>query len=322
MNIGVLWKFSSDLFELLSSGIGLHAAIEIMSENNAAEKKISEICNEIKCNMTKGISFSMSLKLCEKISFPEWFCSFIDSAETNGNSVRALENILKILEVEKKSKEKFSGALFYPVFIAILALAGSFYVVTSFCSLGAMLDSENLEMFKDNAYLSCLKGSLFLLSGFGTVFFLFRKLFSVDMKIPLLKSLGLLIESGVPMISAIECSFSLIGKENILYEILAEIKYFLLKGDKVSKAFSKAFCEHSFLAEGILLEKNLELCEASGRSNGFIKTAEILEKRNMKKQKMILDLFQPFLIFLIAIYLMIILKNTFIPVITGFGGVS
>ena len=225
--------FFRQLSVIIQSGVPLAQGLELLSENTRNEK-FASIQIQIASRLQAGEELSACLKKYPKVFAPITI-GLIEAGEAGGILDKVLDRIASLIEQQAKIKSEIKGALTYPVIILALAVSVSLglliFIVPTFD-----------KMFKDmGAELPGLTEFMLTLSRIVTSyqFFLFTPLiiiaacytfskyyqsksgrFKVDsfiLKIPLFGSLLLrsevaslcdtlstLIDSGIPLVEAIE----------------------------------------------------------------------------------------------------------------------
>jgi general secretion pathway protein F len=127
------------LSTLLSSGVTLMEALSSISEENKGLWKNMLI--NIKEKVAGGSSFSKSLEEYKKI-FPEFYVSMVAAGEAGGNLDKVLSRLADFLESQHNLKSKVRASMIYPV---IMICVG--FVVLSF--LFTFVIPKITKIFKD-----------------------------------------------------------------------------------------------------------------------------------------------------------------------------
>ncbi len=307
--------FTENLYELVSSGIELSKAVHIIEDINGIPKKVRKTCAEIRAELDFGEKFSSALSSCTKISFGESYIAFVAAAEISGNLSETLGYLLRNIREQCESFEKFVVAAVYPFVVSLLA------ALVSFGAINLMQGILCSRQTSSQAFFAWILGGLFMIFCLCVFVFALRKIIEPDACAVFFKSIAFLAEHGIPLVAAIDCSLQLIEKKSALCSAVLEIKGGILNGEKVSDVFGTCLENAGFKYHSMILSSNLALAESSGNASAFSKTAASLEKRREKVRQVFFSLEQPLLMTVISVYLVIVLKNTVIPILTGFGGV-
>ncbi len=236
--------FFRQLAVIIQSGVPLAQGLELLSENTKNEK-FASIQIQIASRLQAGEELSVCLKKFPKVFAPITI-GLIEAGEAGGILDKVLDRIAALIEQQAKIKSQIQGALTYPVIILVLAITVSLglliFIVPTFD-----------KMFKDmGAELPGLTEFMLILSRIVTSFqfFIFTPIiiiiiayiyskyyetksgrFKVDsfiLKIPLFGSLILrsevaslcdtlstLIDSGIPLVEAIERCIAASSNERV-----------------------------------------------------------------------------------------------------------
>ena len=291
-----IMKFSESLSELLSSGMSLPKSLAVID---------GKIAREIRKSISEGYRFSVALMTCKSASFPDWYVGFVSAAETSGDLGRTFAHISRILSERKSAHEKFIAATAYPLFIVVLTVCS---YSTAFASAPESL-FDGASTMGSGAIRSCFFGGIFIFFVAFVMIIILRTLLDVNPCASLFRSLSFLTESGVPVVTAIDCSIGIVDRNPRLCSALMSIRAELMGGGNVALAFGKSLSESGFSFESKLALSRLSVSEVSGSIFAFSKIAELIEKRHAKMQKLVLSFEQPFLLCAAAGYLAFVMKN-------------
>lgn len=261
--------FARNLALLLKSGVSLVEALKIIRESSSSPS-LKYIVSSLIEDVNKGQFLSNALeKFKNKID--NFFISIIKVGEYTAKLTSNLEKIAEELRKIERLKNKIISALIYPLFIIIVMIVVVILVIyflfprilPIFQSLHIDLPLSTKIFLKVSSFLLNYGYIIFLLLIIFIVLFFFLKRYDkfnfyihfVFLKLPLIsvlvkkyslaqfsRSLGLLIESGLPIVEALDlCSQS---SSNLVYKkIISEIK------EKVSKghSFAESLIEFQFL---------------------------------------------------------------------------
>ncbi|SNZ16410.1 type II secretion system F family protein [Hydrogenobacter hydrogenophilus] len=126
-----LERFTSNLFQLLKSGLTVDKAILFIAER---EKKHHEKLLKVYEEIRSGSTLSMALRLSNL--FPDFYVQMIRSAEESGSLEETLSLILDFIKEENELKSSILTAMIYPSFVfgvsVFSLLVISSYVVPKF----------------------------------------------------------------------------------------------------------------------------------------------------------------------------------------------
>lgn len=319
MNGKNLLLFTETVGELVSSGIPVAAAVKAVSKMPGIGKNAATAAAEISENLSLGSSLSVSLEKTSALNFPAWYVSFAGLGEKSGNLAALFFHLKEILQKQSDDRNKFFSSLVYPAFVAASALCFGIFALCVLPDFGADFSGGGSGFEKKSVFSTLLPALIFLISCVSCVFFAMRKVFDGREVILAFKSLSVLTENSVPVVDALKNSFSFAEKnrnlENALFLSLEKLE----RGEDISESFSESFKISGFKNEPEILNLNLSICKMTGKNDGFSKTADFLEKRRNKRIEKFLSALNPALMLVTAVYLWLILKDIFLPVISGFG---
>ncbi|MBU2887582.1 type II secretion system F family protein [Gilvimarinus agarilyticus] len=259
-------SFTSELAVLLRAGLPLDRALKVlidMSESGSAKSLLEGLLTTVKGG--KGLSFALAEK---PDVFDDFYISMIRSGEASGNLAAVLNRLAEQLENAKQVRSNVVSALIYPAILAVVALVSVLvmlgFVVPQFDALFAdmgealpavtQLVISGGEAIKNNGLYILIVAALI-------VWFVRRWLTTVAgkewldtrmLKLPVLgtvvfkyevarfaRTIGTLIESGVPLIQSLNISTGTVGN-NIVRRALQGITPDVKKGGRVSQSMADA----------------------------------------------------------------------------------
>ena len=244
---GEISVMTRQLSILLGAGVPLVKSLEslIAQITNPPLKKVMA---EIKDSVNEGNSLAFSLSQHPKI-FSNMYINMVDSGEASGSLDVVLERLAEFGEHQQVMRGRFRAALAYPIFMSVIGTLVLFFLITFIVPKITTIFSE-MNQTLPLITIVLIKVSLFLLS-FWWIIVLFvvgvivlirqgikrprgryfwdrlklriPALGSINQKIALARfgrTLGSLLQSGVPLISALQ----IVGKvvDNVLIEKVIE----------------------------------------------------------------------------------------------------
>ncbi|MBQ0051612.1 MAG: type II secretion system F family protein [Treponema sp.] len=317
-NFSAVLKFSEYLLELISGDVPLQKALDVINGISEIDSRVERGCREIYENLEMGMKFSVAISMVQSIDFPDWYVAFVSVSEENGNLQKILKQIVFILQKRREEMEKILGAVLYPIFVAVFTLFSGVMAVKHLPSF--IYDTRILSELQQKSWDSFWTGAVFLILAYGSLFAVFLKLVKKKKETNVFRALGFLVENDVPILKALKKLQFFFEKDRKMESAFENVRGNLLLGVKTCECFSEAFSEIGFRKESELMRIKLELCEHSGSKAGVSQIADSLEAGAEKKMKKFLEVLNPCLIFITAVFMVIVLKNTFIPIFTGAGG--
>lgn len=254
-------SFCQQLSLMLKSGISLIDALNFFTNQNLS-KSFIYVIETLKEDLNKGLSIYQSLKKFEK-QFGSFFINLVQIGETSGNLAKNLDYIALVLAKENESRNKIIAMLIYPAFVlGGTLLLSTLFIFFVFPKLIPILEGLNvklslttrifisLSLFVINKWPLILVGIALMIILVSLLFliqkvrFYFHKLLSFmpfasrivrqGMLINFCRNLGLLMSSGVDIISSLEITTQTIN--NLFYrKIFTEIKDSLKDGHSLQE---------------------------------------------------------------------------------------
>lgn len=315
-----LFGFSEILFNLLEGGLSLPYSLSVMKDFSKTGKRICTTCSEVLENLKCGSSFFMALKSVsgDGLKFPDWYLSFVNAAEKSGNLKEIFGCLVNILKKQETIRSKLAGAVLYPSFIALMALAGGILAVLLLP--GMIGTGEAVGKTGSSLWGALSSGIIFLSVCYGIMFGAVFRLISQTSDCVFFYGLGMLYSAGISVEEALNVLRPVLARKRRLENAVMLTLEKLEQGKKISAGFNFGFSEAGLKHEAFVLHFNLYFSEITGRNDGFMKAAESIEKFINAKINRFLQGLEPFLMFVTAAFLSLILKDIFSPVFMGING--
>lgn len=221
--------FSRQLSVMVTSGIRIRNALEILSRQEVFSRSFRKILTNMVFSLESGSSLAEAMK-SEK-AFDEIFVNLVEAGEKGGVLDATLEKIAIFYEDMKRLRDEVKSAMAYPIFVLIFAIliifVISFFVLPRLISVfGTVPKNPLIKFLLDANKLLSERWPLVLIvavASFIGLFIFFRTRLGMRVKsvigglIPIVrkirvnmaierftKTLGILLESGVSVTDAIE----------------------------------------------------------------------------------------------------------------------
>lgn len=253
--------FSRQLATMISSGVTLLKAINILSEQNE-NPLFREILLQIKNDISSGISFSIALSKHPK-QFDYLYVNMVKSGEASGALETVLDKLAEGLEKDQALRGKVKGAMMYPIIVmsvafiivAILLVA----VVPTFTGMfedaGMQLPGLTQAIVDVSHFLAGLGGLLVLIILIASIFG-FKKFVTSEkgkikwdrfvLKLPIMgeftrkvavgrftRTMATLLNSGVAILTAFDIVTDVVGNE-IISQALKSAKSSIKEGNTIA----------------------------------------------------------------------------------------
>lgn len=257
--------FSRQLATMINAGVPLTRSLEIIN-TGVINPYFQAIIMAIHLNVSSGETFSDSLARFPKL-FDQLFCNLVKSGELSGNLGLILEQLAEYLENIEVLKGRIKKALFYPIVVFSISIAVAamllIFIVPQFKELfdnfgkGLPMPTQIVltasEVMMDYwfiaiaiivmlivAYKIFKKRSYkfqFAVDKFKLSMPIFGPLFSKAIMARVMRTLGISLGSGIPLVQGIESVVQIAGN-HVYVEGLLRVRDELVSGENLSYALS------------------------------------------------------------------------------------
>ena len=258
--------FTRQLATLLNAGIPLAESFGALFEQLENEK-LKTIVGEVRTAVNEGASLADALSKHPE-AFGELYVSMVRSGETAGNLDTVLVRLADFQESSAKLKSKVSGALVYPV-IMVVVMTGIIGVlmVGVVPKITSLFDTQDQALPLNTQVLiwaANITGNywwLILLGGAGFAFGFRKWIRSASGKLkwhgfllrmplfgPILRrvavarfarTLGTMLQAGVPMIRALDTAKAVLGNV-VLAEVIEKAKTAVTEGESLAVTLQRS----------------------------------------------------------------------------------
>jgi len=258
--------FTRQMATLIRSGIPLADSLGAMVDQQTNVRFKSPL-SEVRTAVNEGSSFADALARHPKL-FDELFVSMVRAGELAGNLDDVLGRLADFLEASQKLKSKIQGAMIYPAvmvvvgtgIMAVLMIKVIPQITSMFTSQGKTLPLNTRFLIWMSAFLG--HNWLFLLIGTIVGIILFNKWTrSKDgkpvwhrfvLKLPVLgelvrtinvgrfsRTLGTMLQSGVPMLRALDTAKQIVGNV-LIQQAIEDAKKAVTEGESLAQTLKKS----------------------------------------------------------------------------------
>jgi len=320
---------------LLDSGLTIEEVLNILIAQSESYKTKS-ILSGIRSNILSGLSLVDAINDYPR-SFPEIYRSSIAAGERSGNLATVMDNLANYLEEKQSLQQRLGVALIYPLILTIVSILIVIALLT-------FVVPKVVAVFEDaNQTLPLLTrvmiGASDFLKDYGVflvvsfviitigLILLFRKdgprlwLDGLTLKIPMVRqlsreinsarlarTLAIMIQSGVPLLTAMRSSEGVVSNR-LLQDMLRQSAQEVTEGSSINKALLR----HNRFSP--LLSQMIASGEASGRLGEMLeKAANALETGVKNRLTIIMGLFEPMVILFMGGMVMLIVLAILLPI--------
>jgi len=337
LKLDELLMFTNRLSYMIEAGLPILKALTILWKQSD-NKDTQIVISYIRTKLENGLNLQEAFGFFPKV-FPPMYLAMISVAELGGGLPKILRKLSQYLQDQKAFITRMKRATTYPAFVlgfAVLVILGMFmFVVPIFQKVISQLHGDlpvitkilfGISAFLRNIY--CMAGVL--LAGVA-VFFIWRSLYKIKnfriridswkLKAPLLKevfyplyvgrfirSLGILLSSGVPLLESIKVAKTTLVNARIETAV-TEIEKQASEGSNLYDAFksTKTF--------SYLLVDMIGIGEKSGKLTQILENmATYLEEEADYKLAKFLTLLEPALIIFVGGAVLFVMLGIYLPV--------
>ncbi len=263
---GEIAIFTRQMATLLRAGIPLADSLGALVDQ-VTNIRLKTPLSEVRANVNEGSSLADSLAKHPKL-FDELFVSMVRAGELAGNLDEVLSRLADFLESSQKLKGKIQGAMIYPMvmvvvgagIMAVLMIKVIPEITSMFTSQGKVLPLNTRFLIGSSAFLGKYWLWLFIAMIIGGV--LFKKWIASKegkpvwhrfvLKLPVLgelvrtinvgrfsRTLGTMLQSGVPMLRALETGKQIVGNV-LIQDAIEEAKKAVTEGESLAVTLKKS----------------------------------------------------------------------------------
>ncbi len=336
----LLSSMSKELSSYLNSGMTILTALKLMENQHHEEKKYRSFLNSTRTMIDEGKSLYVALNSQKVYALPDFFLQSLKVAGQSGKMVEVLTNMSVFFSAQNKIKKQVSNAMAYPIFIFIVAIGMSGFLISFVVPkiIGIFQDTGQelpaitqfvlgVSDFLTSHYVAILLGFifsvLFFKFAYGKIGGFTLTVDSILLRIPLFGALiqnhelgrfsyilALMLDSGVSYAQAVQLASTTFSNEamKITFHQASDK---VLEGNKLSNALYmiKGFKpKRNFLQSLALGEESSEV--ASILSN----LSTLYSEENEDKLKLMLSLMEPFMMLFIGLVVGVIVVAMLLPI--------
>lgn len=337
-----LASFCRELSTLLSSGVSLVRALDIISQQEGIDPKEKEIYQAVLADVKKGISLSEAMET--KDCFPELLIGMLRSGEGSGNIDQVMHRLETQYEKDHKLTQQVQSAMTYPMVLLGLCVAIVILIVTfilpQFQSLFDQMDSLPVPTLILIAVSNFLLTKWYIALLVVAVLFAliriivgipgvrrqidyrkvhiwgFGKLFKVIYTARFARTLSSLYSSGMPIASSIGIAAKTIGN-GYIEEQFDRVSMLVRSGVPLSQALKEV--------DGLMkkLSSTILVGEESGRLDTMLDSiAETLEEDAEQATKRMVTMLEPLLIIFMALIVGFIMIGVMMPIYQSYSAIE
>ena len=320
---------------LLDSGLTIEDSLSGLIEQ-AESHKVKAVLSGVRAQVVEGRSLADGLRMFPR-AFPELYIASVSAGEQTGHLGEVLERLAEYTEAKQGLQQRLGIALVYPILLTLVSISIIIGLMTYVVPQVVRVFEDNdqalpaltkilisiSEFLQENGLvmLVLLLGALIILTivlRFDGPKYAFHKLILALPGISRLsrslntsrmaRTLSILIGSGVPLISALRSSAEVV-LNRVLKKHLQQATEEVEQGASINRALQR---RNSFPP---LFTQMVASGESSGRLGEMLeKSASALEREAESRISVVVSLFEPFMILLMGIVVLIIVLAILLPI--------
>ncbi|PIQ86157.1 MAG: hypothetical protein COV74_05615 [Candidatus Omnitrophica bacterium CG11_big_fil_rev_8_21_14_0_20_45_26] len=329
----------ADLFDhlaiLLNSGFPVLKCLQLVNrqtQNPVLGNAIEQIVKDIQV----GTKLSESIGEFPKI-FPATVAGAIQAGEASGQLDLIFSELAKTFHAEAELRGKVAQTLVYPVFVTCFGILTVFFVMTFIVpKLTVLFDSWEQKLPLPTRMMMAL--SYWFTHGLGAVLILgiaalliywrrldrtqkmamtsmavgkipfFQSLLFLSDFVPLARTWGLLLKSGVPLMESIRIAQSVVANTKFR-KSLGQISKQVVQGASLSETIQRAKLFPEMAINFIQVGE-----ESGGLDIAFERIAVFYERELNEKLKVVTSLLEPILILIVGLGICFIVLSLLLPI--------
>jgi len=337
VKLASLVVFSRQFATMIDAGINILKCLDIL-EGQMKDPVLKSVVGEARRDVVGGSSLTEALQKHPRV-FSKLFVSMIKAAEVGGILDQILDRLATFLEKEQEITGRIKGAMVYPCVVlcfAILMVCAMFmFVLPTFKEIFAEFDSELPAITQMLFTISDFMRRFWFVIGFGpfATFFGFKWYYSTDkgrwnldrvkLNLPIVgelirkmaisrfsRTLGTLVNSGVPVLRALEIVSETAGNV-VIAKAVTDARACVREGQKIS-----APLEQSGMFPAMVTQM-IDIGEETGRmSDMLVKIATFYDNEVDVAVKALTSLIEPALIIVLGGIVGFIVASIMVPMFT------
>ena len=328
----------SQMASLLRSGVPLLRTLRIL-EDQTSNNRLKETLEDVHRRVEDGSTLGDAMGRHERV-FGELGVSMIKAGGEGGFLEDALDRVAAFTEQQEDLKSRTTGAMAYPVFLAIVGcvvLTGLLiFFVPNFAPIfDDLREQGELPALTDyllwtSEFMQNWWYVLLAIAGIGFAFLRQyiktpdgrRQSDFLKLKVPLVggvfqslavarfcRVLGTLIRNGVPILRSLDISRDACGNK-ILSEAIDSASENISSGESLAQPLAKSGHFPRTVVEMISVAE-----EANTLDNVLIQISDGLEKRTERKLDLVVKLLEPIMLLILASVILVVVIALLLPIL-------
>ena len=331
-----VYRFTNRLAPLLSAGIRLEKALAVMGGGHSADRANHEVIESLRKGLHEGKKFS-ALVRGQEPRFPRIYASLIEAGEETGNMAGAVRELRRFMNETKEQRDFLITSSIYPLTILAVTFGVIVLMFTVFIprfsqiflDMGKELPLPTAIMLFVSRMFTLLWPLWLLLIGSAAYAAVLvrrggrarRRWDTLVLGTPILgklvatidigrmtRTLAIMLESHVALLDSVRIAFKVLGN-SVIAESFSGVTTELRAGNPLSKAL-----RHSKYMPDEAVQM-IEVGEQSGEVGKMLgEAAGGLENESRQSIKRLLALFEPVVIVVLALVILMVVVSIFLAV--------
>ncbi len=328
-------NFTNQLAVMIRAGISLQESLESIA-CQVTNQKFKAIITDLKNRIEAGQSLSQALTEHSEI-FNNLYINMVAAAEVSGSLSSMLQKLAEYLDSEAETRSQVKGAMVYPVIIAVMAVSVTVFLLcfvlprftAIFSGKEHLLPKPTKALMASSAFL---RGYwYFIVPGVGAALWSFWYFIGTTagrmwwdktkLSLPLIKTLcrslyitrslhtmGVLIRSGVPILSTISITAQIAG--NVLYKKMwLGVHQEVRQGKKIASSLG----QYSLMPGNVV--QMIRSGEESGTMGDVLRDVSNYYARELKTViKTVTSMIEPIMICIMGVLVGFIAMSIILPI--------
>jgi type IV pilus assembly protein PilC len=327
--------FARQFHAMMRSGVSVVKCLDLLYQQ-ANNKKLKEVIFRVYESVQRGDLLSESMKKQEGV-FPELMIAMIDTGEASGTLDQILGKLADNFEKDLKVRRKIQTAMIYPIILTILMVVVVIGLVTFILPMfSEMFESSGTALPGPTRMLiglsEFIRGYWFLIAFVVIAIVIAFKAWSnnekgrfqwdrLKLQLPVIKNslsmiyssrltrtLATLVNSGLPLLSALDIAGRVIGNSYV-GKAMQHTKDDVRSGASLSQALRKA------AIFPVMVHSMIGIGEESGTLDSMLETtADYFDNESEKAMSQMVALMEPALIIVMAAVVGFIVISIILPI--------
>jgi general secretion pathway protein F/type IV pilus assembly protein PilC len=340
-----LATFYAQLADLLHSGVPLLRSLDIL-ERQSSQPSLSEVLREVRARVADGSGLAEAMAQHPR-TFDELAVSMVRAGQEGGFLEDVLRRIADFTEHQEDLKAKVTGAMAYPIFLAVVGFVVLNVLVIFFVPRFEPIFKKLEEKGELPTLTTLIVGLSHMLQQYGVIvlgvgvlaYVIFRRwaatphgrmsMDALRLRLPgagkiylnlalsrFTRILGTMLHNGIPILQALRIAKDSTGNK-VLAEAIEKSAENVKSGDTLAKPLGASKHFPRDVVEMVAVGE-----ESNNLEKVLLDIANGLEKRTSRQLELFVRLLEPVMLLVMAVFTLIIVAGLLLPVFKMSGTVG